>query len=149
MELYELQELRAQNNRTWSTMVSNDDESKAHDDIINKLCEVQSILDTLIERDNASEDLHQKLSLDLAKTKGISFVYGGYQVIIHEHSEGWEFSIAPEGSERDGGQLEGEIEGGIMEYSDEFDIDADETNPEWLASCKSVVANVLEGIDNL
>lgn len=95
------------------------------------------------------QELHQKLSLDLAKTEDISFVYGGYQVIIHEHSEGWEFSIAPEGSERDGGQLVGEIEGGLLEYSDEFDIDADETNPEWLASCKSVVADVLEGIDNL
>ena len=61
MELYELQELRTQINRPLCTMISNDDESKAHDDIINNLSRAQSILDTLIATEQAKTVIYYKV----------------------------------------------------------------------------------------
>ena len=48
MESYELQELRDKNNRNLCFMISNDDESKIHDDLINLMDKVQDTLDTMI-----------------------------------------------------------------------------------------------------
>ena len=49
MELHELQELRDTNNKNLCFMISNEDENIViHDDLINKMCEVQSTLDELI-----------------------------------------------------------------------------------------------------
>jgi len=60
IELHELQELRDKNNRNLCFMVSNDDESKIHDDLINKMSEVQSILDMLINNPILTTYLNKK-----------------------------------------------------------------------------------------
>ena len=48
IELHELQELRDTNNKNLCFMISNDDESKIHDDLIMKMCGVQYLLDEVI-----------------------------------------------------------------------------------------------------
>ena len=61
MELYELQELRAQNNRSLCTMISNDDDSKAHDAIISAFDTAQSELDKLIAVEKAKTVIYYKI----------------------------------------------------------------------------------------
>ena len=61
MELYELQELRAQNNRLLCTMISNDDDSKAHDAIISAFDTAQSELDKLIAVEEAKTVIYYKV----------------------------------------------------------------------------------------
>jgi len=68
MELHELQQLRTEINRPLCTMISNDDESIAHDDIINNLSRAQSILDTLIEAieyPKTTSDHHDQMNTQL------------------------------------------------------------------------------------
>ena len=89
------------------------------------------------------QELQEKLTSNLTKLWNgqredpLWFEYRGYQVMLRDHSEGWEYSIADKDAEHDPDefQFEDEVEGGV--------IDSHEILP------SEVVEGLLVTVDNL